>query len=169
MQIRSVGILVAACMLAIFTPAQAEPLALPSGDPILVVSGKITATNVDGTAQFDRAMLEALGTVSIETRTPWRDGVSRFEGVRLDTLMETVGASGETVTAVALNDYVTIIPISDFERFGTIIALKRDGEYMTVREHGPLFIIYPYDSDPELQNQTYFSRSAWQLARLVVE
>lgn len=169
MQIRSIRIVVAACVLAIFAPAQAEPLATPTGDPILVVSGKITETNVDDTAQFDRTMLEALGTVRIETRTPWRDGVSTFEGVRLDTLMETVGASGETVTAVALNDYVTIIPISDFERFGTILALKRDGEYMSVREHGPLFIIYPYDSDPELQNQTYFSRSAWQLARLVVE
>ncbi|UIJ74140.1 molybdopterin-dependent oxidoreductase [Aurantimonas sp. HBX-1] len=151
------------------TTAQADPLAAPAGEPILIVSGKIASTNVGDTAQFDRAMLEALGTVSFETRTPWREGISTFEGVPLEALMTAVGARGETVTAIALNDYVTSIPISDFARFGTILALKWDGEYMTVRDHGPLFIVYPYDSDPELQNQTYFGRSAWQLRQLVVE
>lgn len=169
MQISPSRALIAACVLAMLTPAQAETLGTPTGETILTVSGKIASTNVDGTAQFDRAMLEALGTVSFETRTPWRDGVTRFEGVPLETLMTAVGASGETVTATALNDYVTDIPISDFARFAPIVALKRDGAYMTVRDHGPLFIVYPYDSDPDLQNQTYFSRSAWQLRTLVVE
>ncbi|MCO6402110.1 oxidoreductase [Aurantimonas endophytica] len=161
--------MIAACWFAILPPAQAEMLAAPTGETILTVSGKITSTNVDGTAQFDRAMLEALGTVSFQTRTPWRDGVTTFEGVLLETLMTAVGATGETVTATALNDYVTVIPISDFTRFGPILALKRDGEYMTIRDHGPLFIVYPYDSDPELQSQTYFSRSVWQLRSLVVD
>ncbi len=161
--------LTAAYMIAMLAPAHAEPLAAPSGKPILVVSGAISETNVDGTAQFDRAMLEAMGTVTVETRTPWYDGVRTFEGVRLDALMEAVGASGETVRAVALNDYVATMPVQDFARFGTILALKRDGEYMSVREHGPLFIIYPFDSDPELQSQTYFGRSVWQLAKLAVE
>lgn len=172
MQTSPFGALIAAsalAMLAMPAPAQAETLAAPTGEPILIVSGKIASTNVDDTAQFDRAMLEALGTVSLQTRTPWREGISTFEGVRLETLMKTVGASGESVTAIALNDYVTVIPISDFAEFGTILALKWDGEYMTVRNHGPLFIVYPYDSDPELQNQTYYSRSAWQLRKLVVE
>jgi hypothetical protein len=40
---------------------------------------------------------------------------------------------------------------------------------MAVRDKGPLFIIYPYDSDPQLQNQTYYTRSAWQVAKLIVE
>lgn len=169
MQTSPLRALTAACVLAMLTTAQAGTLAAPAGEPILIVSGKIASTNVGDTAQFDRAMLEALGTVNFETRTPWREGISTFEGVPLETLMTAVGASGETVTATALNDYVTSIPISDFARFGTILALKRDGEYMTVRDHGPLFIVYPYDSDPDLQNQTYFGRSAWQLRQLVVE
>ena len=44
------------------------------------------------------------------------------------------------MTVIALNDYSTEIPIKDFKEFATIIALKRDGEYMSVREKGPLFI-----------------------------
>jgi len=49
-----------------------------------------------------------------------------------------------------------------------LLALKRDGAYMTVRNKGPLFIVYPYDSSPELRNRRIYSRSAWQVAQLVV-
>jgi hypothetical protein len=149
--------------------ASANDLSPPRGKPILVVSGKIKTTNVGETAVFDREMLEAMGTETVRTKTPWSDGESAFTGIRLDKFMELVGAEGKHVTAVALNDYVTTIPIEDFAQFNVIMALKRDGKYMTVRDKGPLFIIYPFDSDPELQNQTYFSRSAWQVAKLVVE
>lgn len=156
-------------LLLLMAPAIAETLASPTGKPILTISGAITNTNADGTAVFDREMLEALGMESIKTKTPWFDGVSSFTGVRMNKLMEVVGASGKSVTAIALNDYVTTIPLSDFAEFGVILALKRDGEYMAVRDKGPLFIIYPFDSESELQSQTYFGRSAWQLAKLIVE
>ena len=49
------------------------------------------------------------------------------------------------------------------------VALKRNGEYMTVRDKGPLFIIYPFDSDPELKAQKYYSRSVWQVALIEVK
>jgi hypothetical protein len=39
---------------------------------------------------------------------------------------------------------------------------------MAVREKGPLFIIYPFDSAPELKNARYYSRSAWQLKAIEV-
>ncbi|GAA5628612.1 hypothetical protein Brsp05_03911 [Brucella sp. NBRC 12953] len=149
--------------------AQAEPLARPAGKPILVISGKIANTNVGDTAQFDRDMLEALGLETVETANPWYDGRVRFEGVSIDKLMHLVGAEGTKVTAVALNDYVSSLPMEDFKKFNVILAMKRDGNYMAVRDKGPLFIIYPYDSDPQLQSQTYYTRSAWQVAKLIVE
>ena len=83
-------------------------------------------------------------------------------------LLDHVGAAGTKVTALALNDYSTDIPLDDFRRYDAILALKRDGAYMPVRDKGPLFIVYPYDSDPALKHQRYYSRSAWQVARLVV-
>ena len=67
----------------------------------------------------------------------------KFEGVSLDKLMKAVGANGERVVAVALNDYSSEIPIEDFAKYKTILALKRDGEYMPVRDKGPLFVVYP--------------------------
>ncbi len=147
----------------------AGELADPTGKAILSISGKIDTTNKEDAAVFDRAMLETLGTVSFKTMTPWYTQPVTFEGVPLAKLMELVGAEGTNVKAVALNDYSTDIPLEDFEKYGAILALKRDGEYMSVRDKGPLFIVYPYDSDKELQSQTYYGRSAWQLAKLIVE
>ncbi|WP_114947007.1 molybdopterin-dependent oxidoreductase [Microvirga calopogonii] len=167
MRMGLLGTLVA--FLGIVGAAYAASLPAPKERPILTISGKIDVTNKDGTAQFDRAMLEALGLVTIETTTPWYEGKVKFEGVPLDKLMKQVGAKGERVSVVALNDYATEIPIADFAKYNVILAIKRDGEYMPVRDKGPLFIVYPYDSNPELKSQTYYARSAWQVARIEVK
>jgi hypothetical protein len=150
-------------------PATAEGLAAPAGPVILTISGKIGIFNVGQTAQFDRPMIEALGMTSFRTKTPWYDNPVLFEGVRMDTVMKTVGAMGDTVTATALNDYTTELPISDFARYGTLLAVKRDGAYMPVRDKGPLWIVYPYDSDPVLGRPPFTSRSAWQVRQLVIK
>ena len=59
-------------------------------------------------------------------------------------------------------------PVSDFAQFNVLLAIKRNGQYMPVSDKGPLFIVYPYDSSPELKTQKYYSRSAWQLASIEV-
>lgn len=155
--------------LSAFTGAFAGSLPPSKGKPILTISGNIENTNNGATAEFDRASLEAIGLKTVQTANPWFDGRTSFEGIPLQRLMTLVGAKGQSVMAVALNDYVTTIPITDFMKFNVILALKREGNYMAVRDKGPLFIIYPYDSDPQLQSQTYYARSAWQVAKLIVE
>lgn len=151
------------------TTAYADNLESPAEKSLLTISGKIGITNNSGAAQFDRGMLESLGSVSVETATPWHEGVVRFEGVSLSDLMDKVAAAGTNVEAVALNDYSVTIPVSDFAKFGVILAYKMNGEYMTVRDKGPLFIIYPFDSNPDLQTNIYHGRSAWQVSKLIVE
>ena len=144
------------------------PLAEPAGRVILAISGKISVTNDGDAAKFDRAMLEELGMASFTTVTPWYDGTVTFEGVPMTRLLQRVGAQGETVQAMALNDYSTEIPVADFARWGVMLALKRDGNYLTIRDKGPLFIVYPYDTNADLRSPRYYGRSAWQVARLVV-
>ena len=148
--------------------AAAEALPTPSGKPILVVSGNIAQANADGEARFDRDMLEALGTVTFETTTPWDKERVRYEGVPLGRLLDRIGASGSRLVAVALNDYSAELPVEDARRYDVILALRRNGEYMPVQNRGPLFIVYNFDSDPELKSQKFYSRSVWQVARLEV-
>jgi hypothetical protein len=148
--------------------ASDSSLPRPSQAPILTISGRIGRMNQGNTAVFDRPMLDGLGTASFTTVTPWFDGPVRFDGVLMTKLLQTVGATGSTVTALALNDYSTDIPIADFARFGVILATLRNGQPMRVSDKGPLFIVYPYDSNPELKNRLYYSRSAWSVAQLIV-
>jgi hypothetical protein len=148
---------------------RADGLAQPSEKPILTITGKIDVHNKDDSAVFDRPMLEALGTTSFTTATPWYDRPVTFQGVPMVDLLRAVGAHGDRVVAVALNDYSTEIPISDFAQYGVIVALKRDGNYLPVRDKGPLFIVYPYDNFSELKQQKFYARSAWQVAQLNIK
>jgi hypothetical protein len=145
-----------------------QPPATAGGKPILTITGKIAPLDGGTIVQFDRASFEALGLVTIETKTPWYPGPVKFEGVPLEKLMTIAGANGKTVTAVALNDYSSDIPIGDFIKYHPILAIKRNGEYMPVSDKGPLFIMYPFDSNPELQSQQFYGRAVWQVAKLVI-
>jgi hypothetical protein len=162
--------LLAGAALALFacTPALADALAKPTGKVVLEVSGKIANTNDGATADFDMEMLNALAGRTIVTHTPWYDGARSFNGPLGSALLEAVGASGGTLKVTALNDYVTEIPVSDFLDHAAILATTLDGEPMSVREKGPIFIIYPFDEQPALNNETYYGRSAWQVKSIEV-
>ncbi|KQT53787.1 hypothetical protein ASG43_17720 [Aureimonas sp. Leaf454] len=146
--------------------AIAASLSIPSGKTILKVGGSITEHNAGDEAIFDLAMLEALGTARFATATPWTDSRATWEGVPLVTLMTAVGASGKTIRATALNDYVVDVPLVGLAEDGAILAFRRDGQLMPISDKGPLFILYPFDDETRLQNQSFYMRCAWQVARL---
>lgn len=118
--------------------------------------------------QFDRAALEALGTETFETATIWTDGKQVFEGVSLARLAEKIGAQSGTFLATAINDYTVEIPFSDAMQGGPIIAMTLNGAEMSVRDKGPLWIVYPYDASADFRSEVVFSRSIWQLDRIEV-
>lgn len=160
-------LLVAAALLFAGTAGAQSPS--PAARPFLTVSGKIAPKGGGDVVTFDRAQLEALGMQTMKTKTPWYPNIVTFEGIPLDTLLRTVGASGKTITAVALNDYASDIPVEDIAKYDVMLAIKRDGNYMPVSDKGPLFIVYPFDSNPELQNQKFFSRAVWQVSKIIVK
>lgn len=130
---------------------------------------RLTVESAAGSVTYTRDDLEKMGMVSIKTSTPWNQGVVDFEGVPLATLLKEAGANGTIATVTALNDYSVDIPTSDFTEFGTILAVKRNGEYMPVDDQGPFFVIYPFDSNPVLQGQPYHGRAVWQVKEITVK
>lgn len=153
--------------LCLLTPAWA--LDPPAGAPLLTISGNVAEKNQAGAAVFDLAMLEALPQKSFVTNTPWDKQATKFTGPLLRDVLAAAKATGTTLTAFALNDYKTSIPVDDARRFDVIVAHRINDQPISVRTKGPLFIIYPFDSVPELKAAKYFSRSAWQLKSLSVD
>ena len=140
----------------------------PSGDVILTVRGLIENTNDGDRMTFDRAMLEKMPVTSFKTSTNWTEGEHEFTGVLLSDLLAAVNATGAKLRATALNDYTVEIPVSDARKGGPIVAYAIDGKAMSVRDKGPLWIVYPYDSSAEYRSETIYSRSIWQLDRIEV-
>lgn len=154
--------------LLLSTAATAGTLPPPAGNVVLHVTGAIANTNEAGAADFDMAMLNRLEGRATTTQTPWYDAPEQFEGPLGSALLDTVGATGTMLRVTALNDYVTEIPVADFEDYAVILATAMDGKPMSVRDKGPIFIIYPFDEAPELNNETYYGRSAWQVKSIEV-
>lgn len=148
--------------------ATAEEFGTPQGEVILTISGDIAHTNVEDTLQFDLDMLRGLDDTIIETSTIWTDGVRRFQGVSLKVLIDLLDVSSGSITASAINDYAVEIPVSDATPEGPILAYLMDDEVMSVRNKGPLWVIYPYDSAAEYRSEVIFSRSIWQLDRIAI-
>lgn len=144
------------------------PLEAPTGPTLLTVSGAIAVTNTEGAAIFDRDMFNALGTVQITTSTPWTDGPQTFSGVLGRTVLERVGAQGTVVLASALNDYTVEVPIDDFLSYDVMLATHMNGEEMKISDKGPIWIVYPRDSEPKLQDRRLHDRWVWQLKSLKV-
>ncbi|WP_067219941.1 molybdopterin-dependent oxidoreductase [Marinomonas gallaica] len=144
-------------------------LEAPKGRVILTVSGNITETNSDQGALFDREMLLELGVDSMDTGTPWTEGVNTFSGPRLAALLDTVGAKGESLSVTALNNYSANLPVQDAYDHNIMLAMDVNGKKMSVRDKGPIFVLYPFADDPSLNNEVIHNRSVWQVKAITVK
>lgn len=145
--------------LALAGPALAQEAALLSVD------------GPDGSRSYDLPALQALGEVQIRTSTVWTEGVHGFTGVPLARILADAGIAtgpGSTgdVSATAINDYAISIPLAEIGPDVPLVAYLMDDREMSVRDKGPLWIVYPYDADRQYQTEVIYSRSIWQLNRL---
>ena len=146
--------------------ASAEGLPIPTGNVILTISGALGKSNSEQGAEFDLAMLLALKQTVINTKTPWTEGINKFEGPLLKDVFSYLNLTGDEISAIALNGYRIKIPMVDVNTYPIILALKHNDTLLTVRTKGPSWVIYPWSDHSELRNRTYYTRGIWQLQRL---
>lgn len=150
-------------------PAFAQKLAKPTGEILLTVSGNIKNDNHADGAVFDLDMLESIPPTSFETDTPWTEGVTKFTGVRFTHLLEAVGAGSSMVKFIAEDGYIYEMTQGFDEKYPIIIAYKRDDKYMSLRNLGPLWLMFPFDDHPELDTEQNRAASVWQLTQMDVK
>ncbi|GED21129.1 molybdopterin-dependent oxidoreductase [Halomonas halmophila] len=168
LRVMPVVMLLAVTLASFKAVAALEPLPEPSGEVILTISGDITHTNAGDEARFDRAMLNHLASRTIVTDTPWHEEASRFEGPLFTALLDAVGAEAEQVRVGALNGFEAKIPVTDFQRYDVILAMRFNGDRVPIRDFGPLLVMYPFDEHPELHTEVIRFRSVWQVDRIFV-
>ncbi len=142
------------------TQAQSDPV-------VLTVTAPKAAPPVS--ASFTMKFLKSLPQRSFVTKTPYYKDAVKFTGPLLRDVLAAAKVKGELMNAIALDDYQIKIPFSDAMDFDVILAHQINGETLTPKNKGPLFIVYPLDSKPELQTVRVYERMVWQLKALRVE
>ena len=112
--------------------------------------------------------LSEMAQTTFTTTTIWTEGEQTFTGVSLHDFLMHLESDAASLRALAINDYSIEIPATDATPEGPIIAYMRNGEPMTVRDKGPLWVVYPYDSDPKFQTEEVYFRSIWQMDRIEI-
>lgn len=150
--------------IALADPAWQTP---PANPVILTVSGELDCCP-EGNAYFDLARLDALAQTEVKTLTPWTDSVDSYTGVRMSELLAALGAKGDKLEAVALNDYSNQFNSEAALQYPVILATRKNGQPMRIRDKGPIWIIYPLSDYPQLRKEESHHAMVWQLKSLKV-
>ncbi|WP_341678697.1 molybdopterin-dependent oxidoreductase [Niveibacterium sp. SC-1] len=122
--------------------------------------------------RFDMAALQKLERKTIVSALPPSmkvQGQHEWVGVPIRAVLAAAGVKpGVTIKVSALNAYSASIPAEDLERYEPILAYLRDGKPMSIRDKGPLFVIYPFDQHAELQQMEFVNRAVWQANEIFV-
>ena len=112
--------------------------------------------------------LSALPQVSFTTSTIWTTESVTFSGPSLASVLEAVGAQDGALSMVAVNDYKVEMPRSLVEEEVPVVANRLNGEPFSIRDKGPLWVVFPYDADARFQTEEIYSFSIWQLTQIQV-
>ncbi len=153
-------------IVAMSSAVLADQLASPKGTVILTVTGPMQHTNIPNGAEFDIDMLRSIGSVTVSTTTPWTDGVQVFAGVPMNQLLKAIAAAPGSMTVTAINEYQVVIPASDAVDGGPILAWEQNGKQLSIREKGPLWLIYPFDANADYQKEEIHARAVWQVVQI---
>ena len=133
-------------------------------DPMLVLRN---AAIPDAEVTLSEADLLAMPQVTVRTRTSFTDGVVTFVGpLARDAVALIPVGPATTVHLVAANAYSYDIPLSDLTEFDVILAMSANGDRLSIRDKGPIWLMYPLDDHAELQEQRYNHRLVWQLVEM---
>ncbi|MFW8609975.1 hypothetical protein [Rhizobium beringeri] len=147
---------------------------MPNGckkNVFLTISGQIgkMTNSADKTYEMSEREFLALATSTVTTSTPWTPK-SDFVGPLLTNILHDVAAKGSKLRLVALDDFSVDVDGDYLGRYGTILASSRDGVRLTVRDFGPIFVMYQRDSfRKELDTHIGASYLVWQLCGIEVE
>ncbi|MBT6545732.1 MAG: molybdopterin-dependent oxidoreductase [Rhodobacteraceae bacterium] len=136
---------------------------------VLTVEHEDKQTHLTVLSKFTLADLMLLPATKFTTSTIWTAEDQTFTGVELSELIKHLEIKGNVLHAIALDEYYFDLPMTDAVPGGAIVAYLNNGKRMTVREKGPLWIVYPYDKNEKFQTEEIYARSVWSLWKIIAQ
>ncbi|MFD2740129.1 molybdopterin-dependent oxidoreductase [Sulfitobacter aestuarii] len=139
--------------------------------PTLGHAADILTVNAHGAAEsFSMEELQEMPQTTVVTKNDYVETTTTFVGPKLRDVLagQDIGPESELIMT-ALNDFTVRAPASDAYEHDVILALSMDGKPMSIRDKGPIWVIYPMDDEPKLRDDIYNGRLVWQLKSIAVE
>ncbi len=106
----------------------------------------------------------------VSTPLPWYKGTRNFTAIKLSSLLDYFHVkNAKRIKFKALNDYVSVTPVSDIQRYQPYLAFEMDGKRMRVRDKGPFWLIYDLSKTPSLDTEYFRQQMTWQIATITIE
>jgi len=91
------------------------------------------------------------------------DSLKKFDSKLIDDTTPDV-----SILTKALDNYAVEIAASDFLQYDAILAMKMNGQKLTRRDKGPIWIVYPSLEHPKFNEEGNHFKWVWQLFELEV-
>ncbi len=142
----------------------------PEGKVVLTVVGAISNTNSDKGLELDMAMLEGIKLTDYEGKDPWL-GNKKYTGVLISDILKFAGVSDTAVevTTVAKDGKKVVIKIADVNKFPIMLATKDNNKVIGSGLGGPVKLVFPYTSHPEVEKIHSKDDWSWYVVTLEVK
>jgi hypothetical protein len=141
--------------------------AAPAGMAVAAGPALELLGSADEALELSLEDLEALPQTTVATENEFSDGVVSYRGPLVRDVLALIGLDDvNEVRFTAANDYFVDIPTSDFRDYDAILAMEANGEKLSRREKGPLWLMYPISEHSELRDPIYMRRLIWQVVRI---
>lgn len=155
----------AICALVLTIP----PTLVQAGEAGPIILRLISTVDAGGGKKVELTMDQLLQVSQHEivTGNDFIDGKRVFAGPLVRDVLALMPMDGaQQARLVARNDYFVDVDIEEFVKWDVILALTIDGEELSAREFGPIWVMYPIDDDPVLEDPLYNNRLIWQLVEV---
>ncbi len=137
--------------------------------PLVRAQTALTVLQITGSREqvFTLEDLRNLNQVEILTANEFVDDQKLFRGpLARDVLTAMDVQVSADIKLTAANDYQVEIPVRELFDYNVILALEIDGKPLSLRDKGPIWLIYPMSDHAELRDPVFNSRLVWQLIKM---
>lgn len=124
---------------------------------------------VDGrSVSFTYEELLALPQTEFRTGTIWTSDVDSYAGPSLVAVLDAAEMPLDNLRIYAINDYNVELPTDRISADAPVLALQVNGRPFSIREKGPIWLLFPFDDDDSYRTEDHFALSVWQLQQIDV-
>lgn len=123
----------------------------------------ITSDHPQG-RKFTLSEIESLGVQELKIKLEWEGESGLYQGVYLKDLLAQTGLENAPfLKTKALDDYAVKIPQNMWTEGKAILVTRRDGKELSIRNKGPLRLMFPTQEDSVLKSATAPDYWIWNL------